>query len=539
MTVYVPDDYATIQGAIDASANYDTIIVRPGTYVENLIFSGKEIIVESESGPAVTTINGGNPSNPDFGSVVLFENGETRDTVLDGFTIANGTGTLSSTMVSHEGGGIYCQDGSSPSIIGCVVTSNVVDGHGGGIACVEGSSPFIADCTITLNTTGGAYSGGGIYCTDGSPDIVECVISENWGGTGGGVYVEYQNPDLSACTIVNNTTDTYGGGIFCKSGATGAQVAECLIASNTAGYGGGGIWTTVSDMTLVISNIIRDNTVVNSGAWGGGGICVFTSYTTIVNNMISGNYSPEGGGLSVGFSSYPIVTNNTISENSAVEGGGLWCYDSGPTIENTIFWHNTANSYPEIYRYGPYPTINFCNVEGGWPYGNNNIDADPLFADASGNDFHLTIGSPCRDAGTDTATALPDEDFEEDDRNTLAMVDIGADELWTHLYHVGDVTPGSTIEIKIIGYPNLPVLLAMGSGIEDPPLSTPYGELWLSLPLYASWPLGPMPANAIMVITPTVPVNWAPGDEHPFQALIGPLGNPSSQLTNLMVLEAQ
>ena len=44
-TYYVPDNYATIQAAINASANGDVIIVRPGTYMENLDFSGKEVTV--------------------------------------------------------------------------------------------------------------------------------------------------------------------------------------------------------------------------------------------------------------------------------------------------------------------------------------------------------------------------------------------------------------------------------------------------------------------------------------------------------------
>lgn len=35
-TVYVPDDYSTIQGAIDAASDGWTILVRPGTYFENI-----------------------------------------------------------------------------------------------------------------------------------------------------------------------------------------------------------------------------------------------------------------------------------------------------------------------------------------------------------------------------------------------------------------------------------------------------------------------------------------------------------------------
>ena len=83
-TIHVPDDHGTIQEAIDASADGDTVIVRPGTYEESIKFNGKAITVQSEQGPEVTIIDSG-------GRVVKFQNGEVRDSVLSGFTIRNGT----------------------------------------------------------------------------------------------------------------------------------------------------------------------------------------------------------------------------------------------------------------------------------------------------------------------------------------------------------------------------------------------------------------------------------------------------------------
>ena len=53
-TINVPADHATIQSAIDAANNGDSILVAPGTYVENINFKGKDITVTSSDGPEVT-----------------------------------------------------------------------------------------------------------------------------------------------------------------------------------------------------------------------------------------------------------------------------------------------------------------------------------------------------------------------------------------------------------------------------------------------------------------------------------------------------
>ena len=51
--------YPTIQAGIDAASNGDTVLVAPGTYVENIYFKGKAITVTSSGGAAATIIDGG------------------------------------------------------------------------------------------------------------------------------------------------------------------------------------------------------------------------------------------------------------------------------------------------------------------------------------------------------------------------------------------------------------------------------------------------------------------------------------------------
>src|SRR5688572_3701698 len=100
-TRVVPTQYPTIQAAIVAAVDGDTVLVLPGTYVENIDFIHKGITVRSSGGAAVTTIDGNQA-----GTVVGFLGGEPPTTLLEGFTVTNGLGTV------HPGGGIQCTSAS-------------------------------------------------------------------------------------------------------------------------------------------------------------------------------------------------------------------------------------------------------------------------------------------------------------------------------------------------------------------------------------------------------------------------------------------
>lgn len=45
--IHVPADYPTIQAGIDAATNGDTVLVDTGTYVENINYMGKSIVIAS------------------------------------------------------------------------------------------------------------------------------------------------------------------------------------------------------------------------------------------------------------------------------------------------------------------------------------------------------------------------------------------------------------------------------------------------------------------------------------------------------------
>jgi len=105
-TINVPADYATIQGGINGAVDGDTVLVAAGTYVENINFNGKNIVVGSlylttqDTSYIAQTVIDGDSS----GSVVIFMNGESQSSVLSGFTLTNG--------YAYEGGGVYIYNSS-------------------------------------------------------------------------------------------------------------------------------------------------------------------------------------------------------------------------------------------------------------------------------------------------------------------------------------------------------------------------------------------------------------------------------------------
>jgi len=451
-TIYVPDDHATIQGAIDAASNGDTVIVKRGTYFENINFQGKAITVKSSDGPEVTVIDG----SQEWKSVVTFEKYEGRDSILDGFTITNGCGNYVAHLMC--GGGICCIS-TSPTIINNMIRGNL-------------GNPWWVSCDY----------GGGIYCGHETPLISNNIIFDNIALlSGGGIYCNWSNPIIKNNILLSNWTYGSGGG----------------IGSNSRGRG------------------------------------IDSSVSILSNNIIQGNRS-EGKGGGIWTNSSWIITNNTILNNSAdCYCGGIYGYPGELTISNSIIWNNTAPISPEIHN-SP-KSITYSDIRGGWP-GTGNIDADPLFVDPSVGDVHLTYNSPCRDAGDSTIPGLPDTDFEGDPRISGSAVDMGADEFHTHLYYTDGYLPERHIDIKVVGLPGTSaVTLALSSDVRDPPLVTPYGDFYLQPPLTAKVPLGPIPAEGVLVRSGTYPDSWVPGSKYHFQALVGPAA-PGSELTNLMTL---
>ncbi|MCK4653328.1 MAG: right-handed parallel beta-helix repeat-containing protein, partial [Candidatus Cloacimonetes bacterium] len=341
--INIPGDQPTIQQGIDVAVNSDTVLVSPGTYVENINFNGKNIMVASwflttqDTTYITQTIIDGNQN----GSVVTFESGEDSTAVLCGFTIQNGMG-----IMVNEGGGIHCWSNSNPNLHNLIIKENF------------------------------AHFGGGIYCYNSSPIIRNLTIINNGvpivSGGGGGIFL-YNNSNsiITNVRINGNFSYHYGGGVWCIG--SNPILENVIISENIAAFGGGGILLTATTMTL-------SNVVIN-------------------HNEVSGGLSPSDGGGIYSTNSVSVLTNVTIAENTTWgEYGGIYCTDnSNFTFLNCILWNDSA---AEIYLEDSSIDVVYSDIQGGWE-GEGNIDEDPLFVNPDEGNFHLQDTSPCIGAGID------------------------------------------------------------------------------------------------------------------------------------------
>ena len=265
----VPDEYSTIQSAINAASNSDIVIVADGNYTgegnRNITFQGKAITVKSEKGPRNCIIDcEASRESPRCG--FDFNNSESRSSVLEGFTIINGYGQFHQGF--YAGGAIYCE-GSGPTIRRCILKNNMndkisFDTDGGAIACYSGAYPLIENCIISDNQS---YWSGGINISGSSPTIWNCIILDNSADYGGAIVLWGAfRANIFNCTILNNSADTDGGGIY-SYGST-QTIVNCILWGNGDDlYGCSATYSCIEDNDSGTGNIYSDPCFV-SGPMG-------------------------------------------------------------------------------------------------------------------------------------------------------------------------------------------------------------------------------------------------------------------------------
>jgi len=213
-TITVPDDYPTIQQAVDAASSGDTVYVRAGTYYEHVTI-GKSLTLQGED-RETTIIDGGGS-----GSVIYIT---ANYVTVSGFNVTNGEY------------GIH--------LIGNWAIHHIT----------------IRDVIITSNDNVGFYA----PHSGGSHLIEECIISNN--GRLASYAHQFRNSIIRNCEVFGN------GGSLSVAWGSGTLITNNKVHHNAAGIHFDSMWNSIIENNEVYDNGVgikvgyvgHDNTIRNN-----------------------------------------------------------------------------------------------------------------------------------------------------------------------------------------------------------------------------------------------------------------------------------
>jgi hypothetical protein len=344
-TLKVPSQYPTIQSAINAAHSGDTIVVAPGTYIQQLTIT-KSLIITG-SGSRMTTIQSPALLKPDvYGNPWTIEISNGATVSLSGFTLLQTLQCLPSVgpfpgylTVYVAGGGIGVGGSANLTLRSSVlITSGAMEG---------------ASCGESAFSSYGTGVGFGLDYFGSLPPtsllgfgtVSGVTISGfGFGGAGVGVGGEVDSPAGSHALISNDqiTTSTFpnphmiynGGSAFKVWNAAvdvgdGGNSSSATIVGNTLTSASGTSSFTVAEWSGS-SAYIADNSITSSG-WGNAISLIGSATATITGNSIVTGTKPGAWGILVEFASATIAHNSITGLGSAELG--VYLYYSSATVE--------------------------------------------------------------------------------------------------------------------------------------------------------------------------------------------------------------
>ncbi len=385
---------SNIQDAVNVATNSSTIWVGSGRYkappnAQAFLDTWTNVVVITN----ILTISGfsGNPA----------------DTIIDG------EGKYRGVLVTNTTTRVNAFTLKSLTISNCFATNGV---YGAAIAFCNGGQ--VINCVIANNnsTNGGVVNWAGSSSKE-TTTFSNCVIRNNW-GSGIRAYYYYGQMNIFNSRLEYNTSSE-GGGVYADhldDNAPGLNIDRCVFKGNRANY-------------------------IGDGHYGGGGVSISHSKSTIQNTLFCNNTS-YGGGSAVQYndsSSAGYMYNCTIASNSTdalnYYKGAVYfepnCTDLGDfRMVNSIVYSNSAN-FAFYFTTGTVPSITNCcttPTNGILNFvAQGNTTNNPQFVSVAGQDFHLRATSPCINTGTNQTWMNGATDLEGQPRKdrVSGIVDMG------------------------------------------------------------------------------------------------------------------
>ena len=269
----VPENHETIQAAVDAAADGDTILIAPGDYFENVKIEEKGALVLIGTAGAEKTVLDGNEKG------IVVEVLRSGRTVLRGLTLQRG-------FTPGNGGGLSVQQ-SDAEVIDCRFLNNTANNEGGGLMVSNCSDFLVSGCFFERNESEAASAIGVV------------------GGRG----------VLENNRIVNNT-----GGLTISITFSGCHIRDNIIVKNlSTGFG-------VIGYAVSYEGEIRGNTIAqNLGKEGTGAVLAQGGALRIKENVIAFNEGVHGVQVE-SRDKLVTVSGNLIHQN---EGGAYLGMEGG------------------------------------------------------------------------------------------------------------------------------------------------------------------------------------------------------------------
>jgi parallel beta-helix repeat protein/predicted outer membrane repeat protein len=457
--IHVPADYPSIQAAVDAASDADTVLVADGTYTgdgnNSISLDGKAVVVKSANGPATCIMDGEGDGYFGFADSDL----DGIAARVEGFTVRN-----------FKGPGFYFYAGAGPDIIG-----NVIESCSGGIMVAGGDQSVIRNNIVQNNTASGMEisnykgivssniirnnanenaSGGGLQMYRSEAIVMNNLISDNAAKNhGGGIYAREDTSLYINNTITVNQSQ-FGAGMYAEESAP-------ILINNIIAHSGLYLWPEEEKLvqigTPVISysysgGVISGANISAAFANKGAACEVKVHVTGIASDSVftAAPYEEFGLTIACGTGGYDFVNTKIASANDTliigaggavklnphafsvtshgleeVPGAGLVASESEDIVlKNCLFFENEGGDF---FKGNSADGLTEVDPDGV----NGSLIADPLLDESTKVPL---AGSPCIDKGTSDieGVQLPESDvygnerLVDGDNDSNSQVDIGA-----------------------------------------------------------------------------------------------------------------
>jgi parallel beta-helix repeat protein len=292
-TIYVPDDHETIQWAVDNATAGDTIIVRDGTYPENVKVNIERLTISSENGSAHTIIKA---LKEDHALAVT-----ANHVSINGLTVKDAKGfnkvglyihahycNITNNTALNNPYGFFLSDSTKNTLINNIASDN----FGDGIYLDYSDSNTLSNNTVVKSS----YRNGIRLWRSHKNTVCNNDASNN---NNGGIRLDYSHNNLLE---KNDAQSNILNGILLN-----ASNNNTLTNNGAKLNDGAGISLISSDNSVLTQNTASANNEI--------GISLYTSSNcTLTSNMMDGNYYNFGvsGGIN--------HVNHTIDASNLVDG---------------------------------------------------------------------------------------------------------------------------------------------------------------------------------------------------------------------------